>query len=181
MLHVPLGRRYPWGMLRLLGIDPGLRLTGYGVVALPVGALEPRLEDAGVFRLDAKQSLADRLLQLDDDLSALIDEAKPGLVVVEQIFAHYKHPRTAVLMAHARGVILLAARRRGVEVVDLPSTEVKKAMTGYGHASKDQMQRAVQSQYRLKEIPSPPDVADAIAIATAHARRIAVDRLAGPA
>ena len=74
-------------------------------------------------------------------------------------------------MAHARGVILLAARATGVEVVDLPSTEVKKAMTGYGHASKQQMQLAVQSQCRLAEIPSPPDLADAIAIALCDARR----------
>ncbi len=106
-----------------------------------------------------------RLGQLHEELSGLIDTLKPARLAVEKLYAHYKHPRTAILMGHARGVILLCATQRKMEVDHLPSTEVKKAMTGYGHASKEQMQRAVQAQCKLKELPSPPDVADAIAIA----------------
>ncbi|MCE9590951.1 MAG: crossover junction endodeoxyribonuclease RuvC [Planctomycetes bacterium] len=163
--------------MKVLGIDPGLRITGYGVVELRKGSIEPTLIDGGYFKLSAKASLEDRLDQLHRELDALIQEVKPGRMAVEKLYSHYNHPRTAILMAHARGVILLCARQRDIAVDHLPSTAVKKAVTGHGHASKEQMQRAVQAQCRLKEPPSPPDVADAIAIALTCARRIAVDRL----
>lgn len=159
--------------MRILGIDPGLRLTGYGVVESEAGGLDTRLVEAGVIRLNAKLSLEDRLAQLAGDLDAVMDELNPEHVAVEQLYAHYKHPRTAILMGHARGVILLSARQRGVAVTHLPATEVKKAFSGYGHASKEQMQRSVQAQFGLAEMPSPPDVADAIAIAATCARRLA--------
>ena len=164
--------------MRTLGIDPGLRITGYGLVQCPPGTIEPRLIEGGVIKLDAKLPVADRLLQLAEDLDQIIDQTKPGRVAVEKIYAHYAHPRTAIIMAHARGVILLAARRHGLPLVELGATEVKKAMTGNGHASKRQMQLAVQGQFRLAEPPSPPDVADAIAIATCAARRLAAEGLA---
>jgi crossover junction endodeoxyribonuclease RuvC len=163
-------------MARILGIDPGLRITGYGLVGLDHGSLEPRLIEAGVIRLNAKLSLELRLNQLHRDLAELIDEHTPTHLAVEKLYAHYKHPRTAIIMGHARGVILLCAQQRGVAIEHLPSTEVKKAVTGYGHASKQQMQRAVQAQCRLPEPPSPPDVADAIAIALCHGRRLALQR-----
>ena len=158
-------------MTRVLGIDPGLQITGYGVVELTPGAIEPRLLEGGVIRLPAGRSVADRLVKLHEDLTEVIAEHAPTRVAVEKVYSHYAHPRTAVLMAHARGVILLAAKLAGLEVVDLPSTEVKKSITGYGHASKQQMQFAVQAQCGLAEPPSPPDVADAIAIALCEARR----------
>ena len=162
---------------RILGIDPGLRLTGFGVVSLAGGQLEPTLVEAGVIRLNGKWSMEQRLLQLHEELGELIGQTKPTELVVEKLYAHYKHPRTAILMGHARGVILLCAKQAGVPVAHLPSTEVKKSVTGYGHASKEQMQEAVRSQFRLAEAPSPPDVADALAIALTHARRLAVQRL----
>jgi crossover junction endodeoxyribonuclease RuvC len=158
-------------MLRVVGIDPGLRITGYAAVDLARHAIEPQLVEAGVIRLNAKTSMEDRLEQLHRELGELLDALKPQRVAVEKLYAHYNHPRTAILMGHARGVILLAARQRAIAVEHLPSTEVKKAMTGYGHASKEQMQRAVQTQCKLKELPKPPDVADAIAIALTAARR----------
>lgn len=164
-------------MTRVLGIDPGLRLTGYGLMSLAAGAIEPRLVEAGVIRLNGKDSLETRLGHLYEDLTALMDELKPTAVAVEKLYAHYAHPRTAILMGHARGVILLTAQQREIAVQPLPATEVKKAVTGYGHASKEQVQRAVMTQCGLKEMPSPPDVADAIAIALTHARRLALARL----
>jgi len=164
-------------MIRVLGIDPGLSLTGYGVVELATGAIEPTLIDAGVLRLPRSSSLSSRLVQLHHDLREVIEEHRPDRVAVEKVFSHYKHPRTAVLMAHARGVILMTGQLHGLEVIDLPSTEVKKAMTGYGHASKEQIQNAVAAQCGLSEPPSPPDVADAIAIALCDARRFAFDQL----
>ena len=101
--------------MRILGIDPGLRITGYGAVQLADGQLEPTLVEAGIIRLDAKQSMETRLVQLHNDLEQLLDELKPDHVAVEKLYSHYKHPRTAILMAHARGVILLAARRRDID------------------------------------------------------------------
>ena len=151
--------------LRVLGIDPGLRLTGYGVVKLRPGAIEPDLVEAGVIKLDSKLPIEHRLVQLHEDLVAVIEELAPTHVSVEKLYAHYAHPRTAILMAHARGVILLAAQQHHLHLEHLPSTEVKKAVTGYGHASKEQMQRAVQTIMGLPELPEPNDVADAIAIA----------------
>mgnify|MGYP001153582634 CR=1 FL=1 len=164
-------------MARVLGIDPGLRLTGYGLVRLAPAMLEPTLVEAGVIRLSGRLSLEKRLAQLHDDLTQLVNELQPTRLAVEKLYAHYKHPRTAILMAHARGVILLVAQQHGLVIDHLPSTEVKRAVTGYGHASKQQMQRAVQTQCRLPEPPSPPDVADAIAIALTSARRLAISRL----
>ena len=164
-------------MTRILGIDPGLHLTGYALVDLATRGLEPALVEAGVIRLSRTLGLEKRLAQLHADLSALIEEFHPQELAVEKLYAHYKHPRTAILMAHARGVILLAAQERGLAITHLPSTEVKKAITGFGHASKQQMQRAIQAQCRLAEMPSPPDVADAIAIALTHGRRTALARL----
>ncbi len=162
--------------VRVLGIDPGLRLTGYGLVELQPGQIEPRLIEAGVIRLDARRSMEHRLGQLCTDLLDLITEHRPHRMAVEKLYAHYQHPRTAILMAHARGVILLCAEQHQIPVEHLPSTAVKKSITGYGHASKLQMQRAVQSQCRLATLPEPPDVADAIAIALTHARRLAIAR-----
>ena len=161
-------------MQRVLGIDPGLRTTGYGAVTLADGAIEPVLLEAGVIRLDKALSLEERLGQLDRELDQLMDELGPTCLAVEKLYAHYKPPRTAILMAHARGVILLGAQRRGLQVEHLPSTEVKKAVTGYGHASKQQIQQSIATQLGLPEPPQPPDVADAIAIALTHGRRLAL-------
>jgi crossover junction endodeoxyribonuclease RuvC len=164
-------------MNRVVGIDPGLRLTGFAAVDIAEGAIEPTLVEGGVIRLDAKTSLEYRLAHLCADLGDLLDQLKPGSMAVEQLFAHYKHPRTAILMGHARGVILLCAKQRNIDIIHLPSTEVKKAITGHGHASKEQIQQAVQSQCNLAEPPNPPDVADAIAIALTAARRLAYENL----
>ena len=167
--------------MRVLGIDPGLRLTGYGCVELRPNVQEPALVEAGVLRLKAKAPMAFRLGQLYDDLTALLDELRPNIMVVEQLFSHYRHVRTAILMGHARGVVLLAGESRGVTIDELLPTEVKKAIAGNGHATKAQIQQAIMSQCRLAEPPSPPDVADAIAIALCAARRIATGPLDLPA
>jgi crossover junction endodeoxyribonuclease RuvC len=149
--------------MRILGIDPGLQLTGYGVIAY--APRKPKLVDGGVIRLNGKSSIAKRLVELEAELSALIDEHKPDVCAVEQLYSHYKHPRTAILMGHARGVILLVAARMGVSVEQFAANRIKQSLTGHGHASKSQMQRAIQSVWNLKEPPEPPDVADALAVA----------------
>ena len=149
--------------IRLLGLDPGLNTTGYA--AVDVGAREPAIVEAGTLRTDAKADMAERITQIHADLTELLAELRPGLVAIEKLYAHYKHPRTSILMAHARGVILLAARQAGIAVRDLSATEVKKNLTGNGHASKQQVQRAVTVLCGLRIVPEPPDVADALAIA----------------
>jgi crossover junction endodeoxyribonuclease RuvC len=154
----------------ILGIDPGLRLTGYSLVSLTRG--RPALQEAGVLRMKSKGDLATRLAELHTHLAELIAETGPDRVAVEQLYAHYKHPRTAILMGHARGVILLAAATKQIPVTNLASTMVKRTITGNGHANKQQIQRAVAALCKLPKPPEPPDVADAIAIAYTLASRI---------
>jgi crossover junction endodeoxyribonuclease RuvC len=149
--------------VRILGIDPGLQITGYGI--LDFSQTQPRLIDGGVIRLNTKSSLPDRLVELHTELETLLDESKPQICAVEQLYAHYNHPRTAIIMAHARGIILLAARRRNIQLKELPANRIKQSVAGHGHAQKAQMQRAVQQILRLKTLPTPPDVADALAAA----------------
>jgi len=151
----------------ILGIDPGLRITGYGAIALEGRAVE--LVEAGVIRTKDKQELSSRLLDLARGLEQVIEEVKPEVVVVESLYSHYKHPRTAILMGHARGIILLTAAAAGAPVIDYPATKIKKSLTGNGRASKSQMQRTIASTLGLVKPPEPPDVADALAVALCHA------------
>jgi crossover junction endodeoxyribonuclease RuvC len=163
--------------LRILGLDPGLRLTGYGVVEYH--AVKPILVDGGVIRLDATAPVASRLVELERELDSLLAEHKPDVVAVETLYAHYAHPRTAILMAHARGVILLTAARKGIRLEQYPANRVKQAVSGHGHASKHQMQRAIQNVWKLKEPPDPPDVADALAIALCCGMELGMASVAG--
>ena len=154
--------------MRVLGIDPGLRLTGYACVE---GIDASEVVEAGVFRLSAKKSVGDRLVELSTDLRDVIERLRPQVVAVEKLYAHYKHPTTAAIMGHARGVVLLHIRQANLHLVELGATEVKKSLTGNGHAGKQQMQAAVQVQLGLAACPEPPDVADAVAIALCCLRR----------
>lgn len=149
--------------MRILGIDPGLRLTGYGVIEFD--ARKPVLIDGGVIRLNEKLPMPDRLIELEREMQSLLVEHQPTVVAVEQLYSHYAHPRTAVMMAHARGVIVLVARRANLQLEEYSANLIKRTVGGFGHASKNQMQRAIQSIWKLKEIPKPPDVADALAVA----------------
>ncbi len=148
---------------RILGIDPGLNVTGYA--AIDFGDGEPAIIEAGTIQTDAKSDLAGRIAQIHTDLTEILAELTPDLAAVEKLYAHYRHPHTAILMGHARGVILLACAAAGVKVLDLPATAIKRSLTGNGHASKQQVQRAIQTVCKLKDLPQPNDVADALAIA----------------
>jgi crossover junction endodeoxyribonuclease RuvC len=114
--------------MRILGIDPGLQLTGYGVIEFHPA--KPKLIDAGVIRLNPKQSIAERLVELEKELDEIITEHKLAAIGVEQLYSHYAHPRTAILMGHARGVILLVAQRHGVAIHELAANRVKQSLTG---------------------------------------------------
>ena len=156
---------------RVLGIDPGLHITGYGIVDFASAAGEPAIIEGGAIRTDAKADIPRRIEQIHADLAALLAEFSPDLVAIENLYAHYAHPRTSILMAHARGVVLLAAQQAGIAVRGLAATKVKKNLTGNGHASKRQVQRAIQAVCRLDTLPEPPDVADALAIALCAGRQ----------
>ena len=154
---------------RILGIDPGLQITGYAVVE--VGPHRPILCEAGVIRSAegrAAIDLAQRMSILYDSIVGVLDQFRPQVVVVEQLYAHYEHPRTAILMAHARGVLFLAAAQRRLPVISYNATRVKKTITGNGRAPKDQVQRTIQRELGLQDLPEPPDVADALAVALCH-------------
>jgi crossover junction endodeoxyribonuclease RuvC len=162
--------------MRLLGIDPGLRRTGYACVELPARSIEPRLIEAGVLRLRATGPLPLRLRQLHEELSGLIDDLRPARMAVESVFSNARFVRTAIVMGHARGVVLLAAGVRDLEVVELAPAEVKRAVAGRGNATKEQVRRAVMAQCGLRAVKGPSDVSDAIAIALCAARRGAGSR-----
>lgn len=151
----------------ILGIDPGLLITGYGVIEAG-RAVKPRLKEAGVVRTKASSSISSRLAKIYENLSEIIEEYNPEVVVIEKLYSHYKHPVTSLLMGHARGVICLAVGMKKIKLVSYPSTRIKKAVTGSGHATKLQMQGMVQQILELKTKPEPLDVTDALACALTH-------------
>jgi crossover junction endodeoxyribonuclease RuvC len=161
--------------VRILGIDPGLRITGYACIEA-TNPLAPRIIEAGVFRLakpgGKPPSVASRLEELDCDFRNLLTRTTPDAVAIEGLFAHYHHPATAIIMGHARGVLLLAAHQANLRLIELKPAMVKKSATGFGQADKAQMQRAIQSHFRLAELPKPPDLADALAIALCGAQHL---------
>ena len=150
----------------VLGIDPGLNTTGYGV--LEFVARQPRLVEAGVVRGKAGASLAERVAEIHSGVADVIASLKPDVMAIEELYSHYERPTTAILMGHARGVIVLAAAQAGVPVANYPATQIKKTITGNGHAAKWQIQEAIRRELGLAELPEPPDVADALAIALCH-------------
>ena len=155
--------------MRILGLDPGLQVTGYAV--LEVADAGPKVLDAGVIRSAEGRDTPDmarRVRVLYDGLCEVLDEWKPNAMAVEQLYAHYDHPRTAILMAHARGAFFLAGAQRDIPVLSYAATKVKKLVTGSGRASKEQMQHAIARELGLKQLPEPHDVADALAIALCH-------------
>ena len=154
---------------RILGIDPGLNITGYAVLERDCQRAE--IAARGGSRRGARhqsQSLVDRLLEIHRGVTDVIGSLKPAVMALEQLYSHIAHPRTSILMGHARGVICLAAAEAGIPVVHYPSTQIKRILTGNGRASKLQMQQAIQRELRLASTPEPPDVADALAVAVCH-------------
>lgn len=150
----------------ILGIDPGLNRTGYAV--LERTASGPVLREGGVLRSTAGQTVAERVFEIGHGLREVIQEYRPEAMAIEQVFSHGQYPKTAVLMAHARGAILFVARDHGLPVVHYMPTQIKRLLTGSGRAGKEQIQRAIQHELGLPAILEPNDVADAAAIALCH-------------
>jgi len=155
---------------RVLGIDPGLQRTGYGLIDIEEGGTI-RLVEGGVLKARADDPFPQRLQTLFDGLTEVLQEHAPAAMAIEDLFSTYSHPKTAILMGHARGVLMLAAQRAIVPVYSFMPNEIKQVVAGNGHASKSSMQGAVRSRLRLLAPPNPPDVADALAIAICFALR----------
>jgi len=156
----------------VMGIDPGLSATGYGVVE---GGHHPTAVLAGVIRTDTAAPMAERLAELFIGLTQVIDESRPDVVAVESVFTN-QNLQTAISVGRASGVALLAAARAGLEVSEYAPTAVKSAITGDGSASKIQIQQMVARLLRLAEPPRPADAADALAIALCHLRAAPLER-----
>ncbi len=150
----------------VLGVDPGTAITGYGVVSHGPG-LSVALVECGVIRTSSKAPLPTRIREIFEGITALVERFEPDVVSVEQVF-HGKNARTALTLGHARGAILLAASIADVQIAEYSPRAIKKAVTGYGAATKDQVAYMVQRQLRLKTMPTPSDAADGVAAALSH-------------
>lgn len=155
--------------MRVLGVDPSLHTTGYGVIDCDKNELT--LVEGGVIVPGRSSALADRLAELQRSLSEIIASLAPDVMVVEDVFSRSTYPRTAILMAHARGALVCAAGLQNVPVFNYAATAVKRALVGSGAATKEQVALMVVQCLRLRRPPSPPDVTDALALAIAHGRR----------
>jgi crossover junction endodeoxyribonuclease RuvC len=165
----------------VLGVDPGLVGTGWGVVepggGTRGGSHAAVIVASGVITTSAAAPLPARVREIYDGVSDVLAKHEPALLVLEDLYTEYKFPRTALLMAHARGAICLAAAQRDVDVVALAPAEVKRAIAAHGAAAKAQIQMGVQRMLRLSAPPRPSHVADALALAltglSRHGARLA--------
>lgn len=152
---------------RILGVDPGLNVTGYGV--LDITDSGPQICEAGVIRGGASSvGLGHRLNEIHAGLCDVIRSYSPQAIAIEELYSHYARPRTAILMGHARGVICLAAQQHQVNTHSYAATQIKRVLTGSGRAPKAQVQAAIRREFKLPGPPEPADVADALAIALCH-------------
>ncbi len=161
--------------MRILGIDPGLHITGYGIIDSDNG--EYKIVEAGVVRTNKKDDLELRLFEISKELENIIAQFKPDAVAVEDLYSHYDHPKTAIIMGHARGIVFLKAAQANLPVFPYASTRIKNSLTGNGRASKRQMQMMIASTFGTSEIFDPPDIADALAVALCHCRALVTNEV----
>jgi crossover junction endodeoxyribonuclease RuvC len=150
--------------MRILGIDPGTGLMGFGVIE---AGRAPALVDAGVIRTKVHQAESERLLIIYEGLREIVAATKPDMVSVEKLF-FARNVTTAMSVAQARGIVLLVAEQHGLPVHEYTPMQIKQSITGYGKADKKQMQEMVRLLLHLKETPKPDDAADALAAALTH-------------
>jgi crossover junction endodeoxyribonuclease RuvC len=153
-----------------VGVDPGLGITGYGVIEVKRGAT--RVIEAGTITSKRSLPMEKRLAEIYAGLTEVFKEFAPRSVIIEDLYSHYKHPKTAIIMGHARGAVFLGAANLGIPVQSYGATRIKKSLTGNGRASKIQMQKMIKIKLGLPGIPEPPDVADALAVALCHINQL---------
>lgn len=150
----------------IVGIDPALAITGYGVIQVKGTSLA--MIEAGIIQTSPKEAAPQRLDKIYRGVLKLISDTRADCLVIEKIYSHYKHPATACILGQARGVICLAAASKGIPLFEYSATRIKKAITGRGLASKAQVQAMISHRLGLKTLPSYMDVTDALAMAIAH-------------
>lgn len=160
----------------IFGVDPGTCVTGYGVLEFFDGSF--RVLDFGCIKTPQSLKLTDRYLIIFDCLQQLLEKFNPDVLVVETQFVH-KNSQSAIKLGMARGIVLLAAKKRGMQIMEYSPTRAKKAVTGRGHATKYQVQAMVKQLLDLEEIPEPEDAADALALAICHANSVRFDWMSG--
>ncbi len=153
--------------MRILGIDPGIAIVGFGLIESNRGSV--RMLQYGAVTTEAGLPLATRLVQIENDMTALIAQLKPDEIAIEELFFS-KNITTGIAVAHGRGVILCTAERLGVPIFEYTPMQVKQAVAGYGLADKKQVMDMTKRLLKLKAVPKPDDAADALAIAICHAR-----------
>jgi crossover junction endodeoxyribonuclease RuvC len=152
--------------MRILGIDPALKITGYGIIDWQNNALS--LVGAGCVITRYNQTLPKRLDKIYQAILELIQKYRPEVMVLEKIYVHYHHPTTAYLLGQARGIICLVCAQANIPLIEYAATQVKKAIVGRGQASKLQIQRMVIATLKLKNVPKYLDITDALALAIAY-------------
>lgn len=150
----------------ILGIDPALTITGYGVIKCEGSRLS--LIEAGIIQTHHTQEIHKRLNKIYSAVTKLISDTMPDVIVLEKLYAHYRHPTTAYILGQARGVICLSCAKENLPLVEYAATRVKKAITGNGQATKFQVQRLVTDILNLQALPKYTDISDALALAIAH-------------
>ena len=152
--------------MRILGIDPGLKATGYGFLDSVNGTI--KLLEIGVIKTNPKDKLELRLKEVYNLLNTLLSQYNPDVMVLEKLYAHYKHPMTASILGHVRGVICLASAQNSVELIEQSPKRIRKAVIGNGNASKEQMRSAVSSKFSLQEKSVSLDASDAVSLALGY-------------
>jgi crossover junction endodeoxyribonuclease RuvC len=154
--------------MKIIGIDPGLKATGYGVIEIDAaGTIKPL--EVGSIEPKARDPLPSKLFKIRQYLDDIVLRQKPDVMVIEKLYSHYAHPITAVIMGHARGVICLVCAERSIELVEESPKRVRKAVVGNGNASKEQTRRVVANYLRIDPQKLTLDASDALALALAHA------------
>ncbi len=151
--------------MRILGIDPGTGILGFGVI--DANGQQKTLVDAGVIRTRPHQPLDERLIEIYDEIKEIIAQTKPEIMVVEKLF-FAQNVTTAISVSHARGVVMLAGKQADMPIIELTPLQIKQSLTGYGKATKNQIQQMVQTMLKLTELPKPDDCADALAAALCY-------------
>ncbi len=152
--------------MRILGIDPGFAIVGYGVIDYIGGKF--KIVEYGAITTEAGEEMNSRFKTIHDDLNTIIERTKPEFMAIEELFFN-SNQKTAINVAQARGVLLLSALNHGVRIYEYTPLQVKQAIVGYGRADKKQVQYLTKTMLNLKEVPKPDDTADALAIAVCHA------------
>lgn len=152
--------------MRILGIDPGLNITGYAVIETKENKF--KIIEAGIIRTDSKTKIEDRLNKIYRGLVSLIKQTKPEIMILEKLYAHWRHPVTSYILGQARGVVCLVSAQAKLPLVEYAATRVKKAIVGQGHAGKYQIQRMMQHIFGLKDQIKILDVSDALSLALAY-------------